>query len=90
MEPKIAYEDWQPEELAFDEEHPNGISEKILQTLSVEDCCVLQGPPGTGKSYTIATIIASYLNDGKNVCVTTMANKGLVELIKQKPLNEFV
>lgn len=90
MEPKIAYADWQPEELAFDEEHPNGISEKILQTLSVEDCCVLQGPPGTGKSYTIATIIASYLNDGKNVCVTTMANKGLVELIKQKPLNEFV
>lgn len=90
MEPKIAYEDWQPEELAFDENHPSGISEKILQTLSVEDCCVLQGPPGTGKSYTIATIIAAYLNEGKNVCVTTMANKGLVELIKQKPLKEFV
>ena len=90
LEPKIAYEDWQPEELAYDEEHPNGISEKILQTLSVEDYCVLQGPPGTGKSYTIATIIASYLNEGKNVCVTTMANKGLVELIKQKPLKEFV
>ncbi len=90
LEPKIAYEDWQPEELAFDENHPNGISEKILQTLLVEDCCVLQGPPGTGKSYTIATIIAAYLNEGKNVCVTTMANKGLVELIKQKPLKEFV
>ena len=30
LEPKIAYEDWQPEELAFDENHPNGISEKIL------------------------------------------------------------
>ena len=90
LEPKIAYEDWQPEELAFDENHPNGISEKILQTLLVEDCCILQGPPGTGKSYTIATIIAAYLNKGKNVCVTTMANKGLVELIKQKPLKEFV
>ena len=90
LEPKMAYEDWQPEELAFDENHPNGISEKILQTLLVEDCCVLQGPPGTGKSYTIATIIAAYLNKGKNVCVTTMANKGLVELIKQKPLKEFV
>lgn len=90
LEPKIAYEDWQPEELAFDENHPNGISEKILQTLLVEDCCVLQGPPGTGKSYTIATIIAAYLTEGKNVCVTTMANKGLVELIKQKPLKEFV
>ena len=90
LEPKMAYEDWQPEELAFDENHPNGISEKILQTLLVEDCCILQGPPGTGKSYTIATIIAAYLNKGKNVCVTTMANKGLVELIKQKPLKEFV
>lgn len=90
LEPKIAYEDWQPEELAFDENHPNGISEKILQTLLVEDSCILQGPPGTGKSYTIATIIAAYLNKGKNVCVTTMANKGLVELIKQKPLKEFV
>lgn len=90
LEPKIAYEDWQPEELAFDENHPNGISEKILQTLLVEDCCVLQGPPGTGKSYAIATIIAAYLTEGKNVCVTTMANKGLVELIKQKPLKEFV
>lgn len=90
LEPKIAYEDWQPEELAFDENHPNGISEKILQTLLVEDSCILQGPPGTGKSYTIATIIAAYLTEGKNVCVTTMANKGLVELIKQKPLKEFV
>ena len=90
LAPKMAYEDWQPEELAFDENHPNGISEKILQTLLVEDCCILQGPPGTGKSYTIATIIAAYLNKGKNVCVTTMANKGLVELIKQKPLKEFV
>lgn len=90
MEPTISYEDWHPEELAFDENNPNAISETILQTLDKEDCCILQGPPGTGKSFTIATIVSAYLENGKNVCVTTMANKGLVELIKQKPLKEYI
>ena len=51
---------------------------------------ILQGPPGTGKSYTIAHIIAQYLQNDKTVCVTTMANKGLVELITQPPLKEFL
>lgn len=90
LEPKIDYGDWQPEELAFDEANPSGISDTILKTLNERDCCILQGPPGTGKSYTIATIIASYLDNDKSVCVTTMANKGLVELIKQEPLKEYV
>ena len=90
LEPKIDYEDWKPEELAFDENNPTGISDTILKTLDEQDCCIVQGPPGTGKSYTIATIIASYLDKGKSVCVTTMANKGLVELIKQSPLKEYV
>ena len=43
---------------------------------------ILLGPPGAGKSYTIASIIADYLREGKSVCVTTMANKGLEELIQ--------
>ena len=90
LEPKMDYEDWKPEELAFDKNNPTGISDTILKTLEEKDCCILQGPPGTGKSYTIATIIASYLDCGKNVCVTTMANKGLVELIKQDPLKEYI
>ena len=90
LEPRIDYEDWQPEELAFDEANPSGISNTILKTLDESDCCILQGPPGTGKSYTIATIIASYLDNDKSVCVTTMANKGLIELIKQEPLKEYV
>ena len=51
---------------------------------------LLVGPPGTGKSYTIATIISQYLDWGKTVCVTTMANKGLIELIKQKPLQKYI
>lgn len=90
LEPKIDYEDWKPEELAFDENNPTGISDTILKTLEEKDCCILQGPPGTGKSYTIATIVAHFLKNNKNVCVTTMANKGLVELIKQDPLDDFI
>ena len=33
---------------------------------------------------------AQYLKEGKTVCATTMANKGLIELVKQDPLEEFV
>lgn len=90
LEPQIDYESWQPEELAFDEDNPSIISDTILKTLDNNDCCILQGPPGTGKSYTIATIVASFLDNDKSVCVTTMANKGLIELIKQDPLKEYV
>lgn len=90
MEPAMQYEDWHPEELAFDEQNPSGISDTIIQALEENDCCILQGPPGTGKSYTIATILAKYLVEGKSACVTTMANKGLIELIKQAPLKDFV
>lgn len=89
LEPTINYEDWTPEELAFDQANPSGISDTILLTLDKENVCIIQGPPGTGKSYTIATVIANYLDHGKKVCVTTMANKGLIELIKQKPLEKY-
>ncbi len=90
VEPKIAYEDWHPEELSYNPTNKTAIPDTIMQTLEEEDCCVLQGPPGTGKSYTIAHIIAKYLNDNKTVCVTTMANKGLIELIQQPPLIKFL
>ncbi len=90
LEPKIQYEDWTPEELAFDEEKPDNIAKTIERTIDADSICIVQGPPGTGKSYNIATIVAWYLSKGKSVCVTTMANKGLVELIKQKPLAPFV
>lgn len=90
IEPKIEYEDWHPEELQYDPNNENAIPEKILQTLEEEDCCILQGPPGTGKSYTIAHIIAKFLMRNKTVCVTTMANKGLIELVQQEPLLPFL
>lgn len=90
IEPKIDYEDWHPEELEYNPENETAIPETILKTLEEDDCCILQGPPGTGKSYTIAHIIATYLTNNKTVCVTTMANKGLIELVKQEPLLPFL
>ena len=90
LEPKIDYKDWQPEELEYNPENETAIPERIQQTLEEEDCCILQGPPGTGKSYTIAHIIAHYLTNNKTVCVTTMANKGLIELVQQPPLLPFL
>lgn len=86
IEPKISYDEWQPEELAYNSRNPFLISDTIKNTLEKESVCIIQGPPGTGKSYTIAQIVASYLNNEKSVCVTTMANKGLIELAKQPPL----
>jgi DNA replication ATP-dependent helicase Dna2 len=61
-----------------------------MRTLEEENICILQGPPGSGKSYTIAQILKHYLNDGKTACVTTMANKGLIELVQQPPLKEIL
>lgn len=90
IEPKIDLEDWHPEELSYDPENKTAIPDKIMETLDEEGCCVLQGPPGTGKSYNIAHIIAKYLNEDKTVCVTTMANKGLIELVQQPPLENFL
>lgn len=90
LEPSIAYDDWEPDELAFDSNNPSAITNTILNALEEKKCCIVQGPPGTGKSYTIASIVASFLDSDKSVCVTTMANKGLIELIKQDPLKPYI
>lgn len=88
LKPQMSYDEWEPEELAYTDEAPDIISETVTKTLNDEGCCILQGPPGTGKSYTIATIISSYLKQGLSVCVATMANTGLLELAKQSPLSK--
>lgn len=90
IEPKIAYEDWHPEELSYNPEDEELIARTIIETLDKDNVCVLQGPPGTGKSYTIAQIISHYLNLGQTACATTMANKGLIELAQQPPLKELL
>ena len=45
---------------------------------------------GIPRNWHLTKIIANYLNNNKTVCVTTMANKGIIELVKQKPLNSFL
>ena len=84
------YDDWHPIELEFNPQNTLAIPETIGKVLEKEDKCILQGPPGTGKSFTIANIISDYLEKGKSVCVTTMANKGLIELVKQSPLKKYL
>ena len=82
--PKISYDDWKPKELT----NHDDIAGCIVNKLDSENLCILQGPPGTGKSYPIATIVSRYIEEGKTVCVTTMSNKGLTELIEKEPLNK--
>lgn len=86
LRPVIQYDNWKPKELSINDD----IARVVKSRLDEKKTCLLQGPPGTGKSYTIAEIVASYLKEGKTVCVTTMSNKGLTELIAQPPLAEFL
>ena len=88
--PIIGYDEWKPELLAYDAKNPDVISKTLLKSLANQQKIVLQGPPGTGKSYSAAQIIADYLERGKSVCVTAMANKALMELILQPPLAKFL
>lgn len=83
--PKITYEQWNPSELSYNDDIP-GI---IIQKLSQNGKCIVQGPPGTGKSYTIAQVVKQYLDSNKTVCVTTMSNKGVVELASKAPLDQI-
>ena len=84
IEPKISYEQWRPQEVTCNDDIPS----LVISSLQETGECVLQGPPGTGKSYAIAQIIKRYMDEGKKVCVTSMSNKGLIELIDKEPLNE--
>ena len=90
IKPTIKYDNWKPEELAYNPNDKLSIQRTVSEAIKKEHCVILQGPPGTGKSFTIAHIIAEYLRNDKTVCVTTMANKGLVELITQPPLEKFL
>lgn len=86
LKPTVQYDNWKPEELST----KDNIAQIVKSRLDEKGICLLQGPPGTGKSYTIAEIVASYLKEGKTVCVSTMSNKGLTELIAQPPLADFL
>ncbi|MCI9334222.1 MAG: AAA family ATPase [Lachnospiraceae bacterium] len=49
----------------------NSSQEKVLTTIRANDELVVQGPPGTGKSQTIASLIAEFASEGKNVLMVS-------------------
>lgn len=90
LSPKIKYDEWKPDLLSFNPNEPDSIAQQVSKSLRDGQVCILQGPPGTGKSYTIATIVADYMMHEATVCVTTMANKGILELVQQPPLQNML
>jgi uncharacterized protein len=54
---------------------------RIVITMQASTLCI-QGPPGTGKTTTGATIIASLLNAGKKVGVTSNSHKAIQNLLR--------
>lgn len=86
LRPQMSYDQWKPELLAYDAKDQFAIPGRLLDALRENGTVVLQGPPGTGKSFCAAHVIANYLSRGKSVGVTAMANKALMELIQQAPL----
>lgn len=46
-----------------------------------KDYALIQGPPGTGKTYTIASIIKQFIEDGKKVLVTAYTNRSVDNIL---------
>ena len=64
----------------------NVLAEYVLKLVEKQPITIIQGPPGTGKTYLVAQICESFLNANKSICVTTLTNKTLTEIAKEKPL----
>ena len=62
----------------------------FINQLEIEDTLLIQGPPGTGKTTLIGGIVTELLKRDKSILVTSMTNNALMEVAKQKSLNEFL
>lgn len=62
----------------------------FINQLEIEDTLLIQGPPGTGKTTLIGRIISELLKRDKSILVTSMTNNALMEVAKQKSLNNFL
>ncbi len=80
-------DDWHPDKLL---QHEDDKCEEIIGRLQKERCVIVQGPPGTGKTFLVAQITAAYAAQGKSVCVTALANKALIELVKNECLQKLL
>ncbi|GGK41332.1 MULTISPECIES: AAA domain-containing protein [Flavobacteriaceae] len=62
------------------------LADYVLKLIEKQPITIIQGPPGTGKTYLVSQICESFLKASKSVCVTTLTNKTLTEIAKEKPL----
>lgn len=73
-------ENWHPKIF----ENQNIIKNQILNDLESTSELIIQGPPGTGKSTLISEITDAYLAKNKNVCITSLTNKALMEVAEKE------
>jgi superfamily I DNA and/or RNA helicase len=79
-------DEWKPLNLKASE---NKVA--IVNTaLENADILIIQGPPGTGKSHLIGEIADHFLQEGKSICITTLTNKALMEVVEKPGLLKWV
>lgn len=83
---KMKLEDWKPLSLKSSDDKVAIINKAFTQS----DVLIIQGPPGTGKSHLIGDIANHYLNDGKNICITALTNKALMEVVEKPGLLKWI
>ncbi|WP_418639543.1 AAA domain-containing protein [Winogradskyella sp.] len=62
------------------------ILDKIFNWTRQNDITIIQGPPGTGKSFNAALLTDRLLKLGQSVCICSLANKALIEIVNQDGL----
>jgi hypothetical protein len=78
--------DWNPEKFESSTNKKAHINTLLQEKKEV----IIQGPPGTGKSTLVAEIADSFLATGKTVCITSLANKALMEVAEKSSLAEWL
>lgn len=78
--------DWIPQELLLKDDRENTVIEALMKS----DEIIIQGPPGTGKSHLIAEITNHFLTLNKSVCVASMANKALIEIVHKPGVRKWL
>lgn len=86
LDQDFSFSDWTPSLL----DNKKDISYFILTQLSLHDTLIIQGPPGTGKTYLIAEICEKLCQQGKNVLVTALTNRALIEIIEKPALQSLL
>lgn len=73
---------WDPQMINSNAEQIPG----IIKALDTNNQLIFQGPPGTGKTHLMAGLVAELLSQNKNVLVTALTNRALIELAEKESL----